>query len=63
MLKEGTAILCSVDELIKEVKIRGSLGCSDHTLVEFVISRNVGLAKSKVRTLDIQRAILKPFKD
>lgn len=63
MLKEGTAILSSIDELIKEVKIGGNLNCSDHTLVKFVISRNMSLAKSKVRTLDFQRAIFKPFKD
>lgn len=37
-------VLTSVDELIREVKIRGSLGCSDHALVKFVFSRNMGFA-------------------
>ena len=35
-------------EIIKGIKTGGSLGCSDHILVEFVISRNVGLAESGV---------------
>ncbi|XP_068520926.1 uncharacterized protein [Anas acuta] len=56
-------VLTSVDDLIKEVKIGGSLGCSDHGLVEFVISRDVGLAKSKVRTLDLRRANLQLLKE
>lgn len=47
----GLVLTCA-DELIKEVKIRGSLGCSNCTLVEFMISRNVDMAKSKVRTLN-----------
>lgn len=29
--------------------------CSDHALAEFVILRNMCLAKSKVRTLNFQR--------
>lgn len=35
------------EEVTKEVKIGGSLGCSDHVLVKFGISRNMGLAKSR----------------
>lgn len=34
-------------ELIKEFKIRSSLSYSDYALVEFVISRNMSLAKSR----------------
>jgi len=37
--------LTSVEEIVKEVKIRGSMGCSNCTLVEFVILRNVSLAE------------------
>lgn len=37
-------VLTSADELIREVKIGGSLGCSDHSLMEFV--RIVSLARS-----------------
>lgn len=39
-------MLISSEELIKVVKTGGSLSCSNHTLVEFVMSRNMGLAKN-----------------
>ena len=42
-------------ESFRDVKIGGSLGCSDHALVEFVIWRNAGLAKSRVRILNFRR--------
>lgn len=48
-------MLTTADELIKEVKIGGSLGCSNHALMEFLISRNMGLAKSKVRIPNFRR--------
>jgi len=48
-------VLTNVEELIKEVRIGGSLGCSAHALVEFVILRNMGLAKSRVRTLNFKK--------
>lgn len=44
-------ILISAEELIKENKLGDSLGSSDHTLVEFVMLRRMGLFKSKIRTL------------
>ena len=44
------------EESITEVKIAGRLGCSDRALVEFVIWRNAGLAKSRARTLNFRRA-------
>ena len=39
-------MLTAAEEIIKEVKIAGSLDCTDHALVKFVILRNMGLAKS-----------------
>lgn len=40
-------VLTTAGEIIKGIKIGDSLGCSYHaTLVEFVISRNVSMAKS-----------------
>jgi len=30
-------VLTHTEEIIKEVKIKGNLGCSDHALAEFVI--------------------------
>ena len=46
---------------LKVLKVGGSLGCSDHALVEFVISRDVGLSKGGVRTLNFGRANFKLF--
>ena len=45
-------MLTSVEEVIKEVKIRGSLSCNSQALVDLLISRNVGLAESGVRTVN-----------
>ena len=53
----------SVEEIVKNVKIGGSLGCSDHTLTEFVILRNAGLAKSGVRTLKFKRVNFRLFNE
>lgn len=36
-------MLTIADKIIEEVKIGGSLGCSDHALVEYVISRKMSL--------------------
>ena len=44
-------MLTNAEESIREVKIGGSLGCSDHALVEFVVLKNAGLARSRPRTL------------
>jgi len=41
----------------------GNLGYSDHVLVEFVISRNLGLAKSRVRALNFRRVKFMLFKE
>jgi len=56
-------LLTNAEEIIKSVKVGGSLGCSDRAMVEFVISRTVGLAKSGVRTLNFGRANFKLFKE
>ena len=50
-------------ESITEVKIEGSLSCSDHALVEFVILKNAGLAKSRARTLCFRRAKFQLLKE
>lgn len=49
-------------EIVKDVKIGGSLGCVDHTLVEFVISKNMDLAKSGERSLNLRRVNFSLFK-
>ena len=45
-------VLTSAENIIKRVEVGGSLGCSDHVLLESVIMRNMDLAKSKIRTLN-----------
>ena len=49
-------VLTNAEERVREVKTGGSLGCSDHALLEFLILKNVGLAKSRDRTLYFRRA-------
>ena len=56
-------MLTNAEESITEVEIEGSLGCSDHALVEFVIWRNAGLAKSRVRTVSFRRANFRVLKE
>lgn len=43
-------------ELIGEVKIGGSLGCSDQVVVEFMVSRDICQAKSIVKTIKLRKA-------
>ena len=54
-------LLTSAEEIIKDVNVGGSLGCSNHALVEFVILRDVDLAKGGVKTLNFGRANFKLF--
>ena len=42
--------------------VGGGLGCGGHALVEFVISRNVDLAKSGVTALNFGKENFKLFK-
>jgi len=56
-------VLTKAEESIIEVKIGGSLGCSDHALVEFMIWRNAGLGKSRIRTPNSRRANFGLYKE
>ncbi|PKU41354.1 pecanex-like protein hypothetical protein [Limosa lapponica baueri] len=47
-------VLTSKDGLVDNVKPKGSLGCSDHEMVELL--RAVRRAHSKLTTLDFRRA-------
>ncbi|PKU47054.1 nedd4-binding protein 2-like 2 [Limosa lapponica baueri] len=49
-------------EQIGDIKIRGSLGCSDHALVEFTVLRDMSQARSKVRTLNFRKTKFQLFK-
>ena len=55
-------LVTNASELISDVKIGGSLGCSGHALVEFTFLRHMGQAKSKVRTLNFRKAKFQLFK-
>jgi len=63
----GNAILdllvTNASELITDIKIGASLGCSDQALVEFTVLRDMGQAKSKVRTLNFRKAKFQLFKE
>ncbi|PKU39791.1 rna-directed dna polymerase from mobile element jockey-like [Limosa lapponica baueri] len=63
----GDAILdllvASASELISDVKAGGSLGCSDHALVEFAVLRDTDPAKSNIRTLNFRKANFPLFKE
>ena len=48
--------------LIGDAKIRDSMGCSGHALVEFTALRDMGQTKSKVRTLNYRKATFQFFK-
>jgi len=50
-------------ELISDIKIRSSLGCSDHALVEFTVLREKGHMKTKVRILNFRKASFQLFKE
>jgi len=63
----GDAILdrmvTKASELISDVKIGGSLGCSDPVLVEFTPLRDTGKVTSIVRTLNFRKANFQLFKE
>ena len=50
-------------QFIKEIKIGDTLACSKDALFEFTISRNLGLMKTRVRTLNFRRANFWLFKE
>ena len=54
--------LTTMEQLIRDVKIGGSLGCSCDALVEFTILRDMGHMKSRVRTLSFRRMNFQLFK-
>ncbi|GAB0207020.1 hypothetical protein GRJ2_003167600 [Grus japonensis] len=56
-------ILTNKEGLVGDVKLKGSLGCSDHEMVEFGILRAARRARSKLTTLDFRRADFGLFRD
>jgi len=49
-------VLADKEGLVGNVKVKGSLGCSDHKMVEFKILRAERRVRSKLATLDFRRA-------
>ena len=49
--------------MVDDVHVRGSLGCSDHEVVEFRIPRGGSRAVSSITALDFRRANFGLFKD
>ncbi|GAB0183953.1 mitochondrial enolase superfamily member 1 [Grus japonensis] len=56
-------ILTNKEGLVGDVKLKGSLGCSDHKMVEFRILRAARRAHSKLTILDFRRADFGLFRD
>ncbi|PKU49594.1 nedd4-binding protein 2-like 2 [Limosa lapponica baueri] len=63
----GDAILdllvTNTSELISNIKIGGSLGCSDHAPVDFAVLRDMGQGNSKGRTLNFRKVKLQLFNE
>jgi len=55
-------MLTNVSELIGDVKTGGSLGCSDHALVEFTVLSDTRKA-SRVRALNFRKANFQLFRE
>lgn len=49
-------ILTNKEALVGCVKLKSSLGCSDHKMVQFRIQRTVRMEHNKLATLDFGRA-------
>ncbi|GAB0195117.1 mitochondrial enolase superfamily member 1 [Grus japonensis] len=56
-------ILTNKEGLVGDMKLKGSLGCSDHEMVEFRILRAARRALSKLTTLDFRRVDFGLFRD
>ena len=56
-------VLTNEEGLVRNVKLKGSLGCSDHEMVEFKILRAPRRVHSKLAALDFRRADFDLFGD
>ncbi|GAB0208316.1 mitochondrial enolase superfamily member 1 [Grus japonensis] len=56
-------ILTNKEGLVGDVKLKGSLGCSDHKMAEFKILRTARRVHRKLTTLDFRRAGFGLFRD
>ncbi|GAB0178004.1 hypothetical protein GRJ2_000265700 [Grus japonensis] len=56
-------VLTNEEGLVGDVKLKGSLGCSDHKMMEFKMLRAARRAHSKLTTLDFRKADFSLFRD
>jgi len=56
-------MLTYASELISDIKTAGSLVCSDHAMVKFTDLRDMGKARSIVRTLNFSKVKFQLFKE
>jgi len=56
-------MLTSASELISGIKTGGSLGCSDHAMVEFTVLGDMGKTRSIVRNLNFRKANFQLFNE
>jgi len=56
-------VLTNKEGLVEDVKAGGSLGCSDHEMVELRILRVGSRAISRIKTLDFRRANFGLFRE
>ncbi|GAB0206732.1 hypothetical protein GRJ2_003138800 [Grus japonensis] len=56
-------VLTNKEELVGDVELKSSLGCSDHEMVEFKMLRAVSRAHSKLTTLEFKKADFDLFRD
>jgi len=56
-------VLTNKEGLVGNVKIKGSLGCSDNEVVEFKILRAARRTHTKLTALDFRRADFGVFRD
>ena len=52
----------NTSELISDVKIGGSLGCSGNAWMELTVLRDMGKVRSTVRTVNFRKANFQLFK-
>lgn len=51
-------MVTNASELITDVKAGGSVGCSDHALMEMAVLGDVEHGRSRIRTLNFRKANL-----
>ncbi|GAB0180076.1 hypothetical protein GRJ2_000472900 [Grus japonensis] len=56
-------VLTNKEGVVRNVKLKGSLGCNDHEMVEFKILKAAKRVHSKLTTLDFRREDFGLFRD